>query len=93
MDGFDIGSNGMPTGTITGETEVGIIQFSNNLDGILRDSSGNPIRLDPRDYRHQAYYGEERNNTIYSGKVRRYVFKGGVLVEMYDHCNGAVRDF
>lgn len=93
MDGFDIGPIGMPTGTITGETEIGTIQFSNNLDGILRDSSGNPIRLDPRDFRHQAYYGEERNSTIYSGKVRRYVFKGGVLVEMYDHCNGAVRDF
>ncbi len=93
MDGFDIEPNGVPTGTMTGETEVGILQFSNNLDGILRDSNGDPIKLNPNDFRHQAYYGEEMHYPVYSGKVRRYVFKSGVLVEMFDHCDDAVREF
>ena len=69
--------------TIT--TDPQSIQLSNNLDGILRYGFGSPIPLDPRDFRHQAYHGEERYYPVHKGKLKRYVFKGGILVEMYDH--------
>ncbi len=82
MDGFYIESNGLPTGMITVDADIESLQFTNNLDGILRDSSGSPIQLDPNDFRHQAYCGSAVDYSECSGGPRRYVFKGGKLLKV-----------
>lgn len=81
MDGFDNDPKGLPTGMTISVADIETIQFTNNLDGILRDGNGEPIPLDNRDFRHQAYYGEKVNNSECDGRPRRYVFKGGKLIE------------
>lgn len=54
-------------------------QCTNCLDGILRDSHGNPIELDKNDFSHQSYSAEDSDD---GSKITvRYVFRDGRLTE------------
>lgn len=90
MNGFDNDPNGFPTGMAISDADIETIQFTNNFDGILRDGDGKPIPLDPRDFRHQAYYGGAMNCSECGGRLRRYVFKGGRLIESNAQQNDAI---
>ncbi len=93
MNGFDIESKELFADTMTISVDMERIQLSNNLDAILRDGYGNPIPLDPRDFRHQAYYGDVDHYPGCGRKPKSYVFKGGKLIEMCDGLDEAVWDF
>ena len=54
-------------------------QWTNNLDGLLRDHNGNVIPLDSREFRHQAYFKDQGSYHGYVDCPARYVFKGGKL--------------
>ncbi len=55
-------------------------QRTNNLDGILRDHNDNPVQLDPYEFMHQAYYGNDTGNGA-PKNAARYIFRGGKLLE------------
>ena len=67
---------------IVGSAHTETVQFTNNLDGILRDGNGDPIQLDLRDYIHQTYYEEKSYYFDIGRKPKMFEFKDGKLMEV-----------
>ena len=57
-------------------------QFTNCLDGLLRDPFGNVIELNPMDYEHQIYCRPCGEVHIPVKRLCKYVFKQGKLYEV-----------
>ena len=57
-------------------------QHTNGIDGILRDYNDDPIRLDPSEFRHQAYHGRGYEPYRPPAQASRFVFRGGKLLEV-----------
>ena len=57
-------------------------QFTNCLDGLLRDPCGNVMDLNPMDYEHQTYRGPCRDVHAPVKKASRFRFDQGKLLEV-----------
>ena len=85
MNGNDTFPNGLQSCSMSYSVEIETVQFTNNLDGILRDSKGNPIPLRPRDFQHQICFGHEMlylGTNWYdngNGEPTKYIFKNGKI--------------
>ena len=65
---------------ITDISEIsGTIQFTNCLDGLLRDANGDIIRMNRSDFIHQAYCGLGVGHVYISRDATRFVFRDGRL--------------
>ena len=82
MDGFSQDANGLSTQQSDCSAEQVHLQFSNNLDGLLRDSNGDVIDLDLCDFRHQCYYGPDYQRCAFFERTSKYVFKNGKLFKV-----------
>lgn len=57
-------------------------QFTNCLDGLLRDPCGNIMKLNSADYEHQIYCGPCAEDHFPAKRSSKFVFRHGKLFEV-----------
>ena len=82
MDDYDqvqVDFNSSPTYSVSVDS---LKQFTNCLDGLLRDPHGNVIKLDPKDYQHQVCHDPYLYAPVCRKKPHFYVVKNGRMIEV-----------